>query len=197
MPISILVLKEDEEAYALSKKLQETSIPIVSIELVEPGLAKNNPKTQSPIQENSVKRENTAPNIKRLKIDDVKLLNPKIARKNRQNTMALWLMPFGFIAGITFSGMTNLHTFSEFGFNFLGSFGEVLIGGLLGMGSGWIGSFFAASSVNPYKKDIESLRKRHEQGKWLLVLKTPLETEIPWKAIKEINPLEIVQLNEL
>ena len=44
-------------------------------------------------------------------------------------------MPFGFIAGIAFSNMTNLSTFSFLGLN---NIGESLIGGLLGMGSGYL-----------------------------------------------------------
>ena len=59
--------------------------------------------------------------------------------------MARWLMPFGFIAGIAFSKMTNLSTFSFIGLN---NIGESLIGGLLGMGSGYLGSIFASASIN-------------------------------------------------
>ena len=52
---------------------------------------------------------------KKVNINEVKLLNPKLSRKDRQKKMSLWLMPFGFIAGLTFSGKTNLQTFSGFG----------------------------------------------------------------------------------
>ena len=193
MPISILVLKEDDKAYDLSNRLQEALIPIVNIELIEPP-SRNNLSSQE-LKQNFplVKEEKGSYFVKRLKIDDVKLLNPKISSRNRQKLMAFWLMPFGLIAGITFSGMTDLNTFSRFGFN---SYGEIIISGLLGMGSGLIGSFFAASSVNPYKKDIESLRKRNEQGQWLLLLQTPFETDLPWQIIREIDPIEVVQINE-
>ena len=59
--------------------------------------------------------------------------------------MKNWLMPFGFLAGLSFSNMTNLTTFSFLNLN---TFGESLVGGLLGLGSGYIGSFFAAGSIN-------------------------------------------------
>ena len=54
-------------------------------------------------------------------------LNPAFARQRRQKGMALWLIPFGFLAGLTFTQITDLHTFSA-----LGPWGEPLIGGLLG-----------------------------------------------------------------
>ena len=101
-------------------------------------------------------------------------------------------MPFGFLAGLTFSGMTNLKTFAGLGLN---SWGEAVSGGVLGMISGWIGSFFASRSVNPSKEDIKGLVKRNKEGFWLILLETPLEIELPWQAIQEINPREIINLN--
>ena len=46
--------------------------------------------------------------------EETELLN---AKKN----MSRWLMPFGFIAGIAFSNMTNLSTFSFLGLNNIGA----------------------------------------------------------------------------
>ncbi len=194
MAIAILVLTSEAQAYAFSKRVQNDQIPIASIELVEPlQLKKNISQNEIPDKENELDAQKRFL-IKKVKINDVKLLNPKLSQKIRQKNMSLWLMPFGLIAGLTFAGMTNLNTFSKFGFSQLG---EVILGGLLGMGSGWIGSFFASSSVNPYKKDIESLRKKHEQGKWLLILQTGFEVDLPWGIIREIEPIELVRLNEL
>ena len=106
--------------------------------------------------------------------------------------MSTWLMPFGFIAGLTFAGMTNLNTFSNLGFS---KASEPFIGGLVGMGSGWIGSFIGARSVNTSKEDLKSLFKRNEQGFWLILLETPLEIELPWGAINQTNPIETVNLH--
>ena len=48
----------------------------------------------------------------------------------------------GFFAGCTFTQITTLDTFASFG-----SWGEAFIGGLMGMGSGLMGSYAAAASV--------------------------------------------------
>ena len=48
-------------------------------------------------------------------IDSVELLNPNLTRRRRQKAMARWLMPFGFMAGLTFTKITNLTTFAGFG----------------------------------------------------------------------------------
>ena len=83
--------------------------------------------------------------IKSQLMEEIRILNPKLDRKLRQKDMSRWLMPFGFIAGIAFSNMTNLSTFSFLGLN---NIGETLIGGLLGMGSGYLGSVVSSASIN-------------------------------------------------
>ena len=133
--------------------------------------------------------------IKSISIDKVQLLNPKLSGKKRQRNMALWLMPFGLVAGLTFSKMTGLNTFSEIG---LGSIGEPLIAGFLGMSSGLIGSYVASASVNPEKDDyVWSLRKRSQEGEWLVIIETPFEVELPWSIVQEVSPVEIVRLRDL
>ena len=59
--------------------------------------------------------------FKSQKFEDIRILNPKLDRKIRQKEMSIWLMPFGFIAGIAFSNMTNLSTFSFLGLNTSGN----------------------------------------------------------------------------
>ena len=125
-------------------------------------------------------------------IEKVPLLNPELSKKNRQQSMALLLIPFGFITGLTFTAMTGLTTFSDLGVNFLG---ERITGGLVGMVSGWMGSYVGAASVRPKNvEDINSLRKLHEQGLWLMLLETPSEVELPWNLLQEVEPTEIVRL---
>ena len=103
-------------------------------------------------------------------------------------------MPFGFIAGLTFSQMTGLETFSGIG---LGKIGEPIIGSILGMGSGWIGSYTAAASVGSENEDeIKGLQRRNQEGFWLLILETPPEIDLPWQFIKNISPLETVRMSE-
>jgi len=183
--ICILVLEGEKTAYELWEKLKKNSTPITNFQLIEPSQNKTNaPPLANPTQSIDLPRK--------VKIKDVKLLNPKISKKDRQKSMSLWLMPFGFLAGLIFSGMTDLKTFSTFGFK---QSLEPFIGAILGMISGWIGSFFAAGSVGSSQDDLKGIIQRNEQGFWLLLLETPLEIEVPWHLIKAINPIEIVPLD--
>ena len=119
-------------------------------------------------------------------------LNPATARRQRQRTMARWLMPFGFLAGLTFTQITDLHTF-----DFFGSWGEPVIGGLLGMGSGLMGSFAAAASVVSEEEDrLRILRNRLEEGNWLLLLEQASGQEVPWTLVQQARPKAVIRLGE-
>ncbi len=194
MTICMIVLKNEQQAYELKEKLSSISASILKFELIAP--SNTNQKINFASSEKSISTsiKSDSYTLKKNNINDIKLLNPKLSRNERQKKMVLWLMPFGFIAGITFAGMTNLTTFSRFGFN---SFWETIFGGFLGMVSGWIGSFFASASVNTNKQDIDSLRKLNEKGFWLILLETPFETEPPWNIIKQIDPEDVVSMNQL
>jgi len=125
-------------------------------------------------------------------IAEVAELNPALARKLRQRGMARWLLPFGFFAGLTFTFITDLDTFA-----FAGDLGSHLIGGLLGLGSGWMGSFAAAASVTSEVDDrVRALRNRLEEGNWLLLLETASGVEIPWTRLQEAKPRAVVRLND-
>ena len=121
-------------------------------------------------------------------------MNPTLARKDRQKTLASWLIPFGFIAGLSFSQMTYLKTFADMGFpNQL----ENLLGGIVGMISGAIGSFFSAGGISQETNDdLRAIRKKSEGGCWLLILELPLEIEPPWGILKEIDSLEIITIGK-
>lgn len=122
----------------------------------------------------------------------VERLDPGAARRRRQRGMARWLIPFGFLAGVTFTQITDLHTFDA-----VGSWGEPLIGGLLGLGSGWMGSFAAAASVSSEEDDrIRSLRNRLEEGCWLLLLEPRPGAELPWTLLQQARPRAVVRLGE-
>jgi hypothetical protein len=125
-------------------------------------------------------------------LEEVDALNPALSRQRRQRGMALWLIPFGFLAGLTFTQITDLHTFSA-----LGPWGEPLVGGLLGMGSGWLGSFVAAASVTSEGDDrIRTLRNRLAEGSWLLIVQPAMGTEVPWSLLREAQPKAMVRLDE-
>ena len=125
-------------------------------------------------------------------IAEVAELNPALTRKLRQRSMATWLIPFGFFAGLTFTFITDLDTFA-----FAGEIGSHLIGGLLGLGSGWMGSFAAAASVSSEADDrVRALRNRLEEGNWLLLVEMPNGFEMPWTRLQEAHPRAVVRLNE-
>jgi hypothetical protein len=125
-------------------------------------------------------------------ISTVAELNPALARQRRQRSMATWLIPFGFLAGLTFTFITDLDTFA-----FAGPFGSHLIGGLLGLGSGWMGSFAAAASVSSESDDrVRALRNRLDEGNWLLLIETATGVEMPWTRLQDARPRAVVRLNE-
>ncbi|WP_269623369.1 hypothetical protein [Prochlorococcus marinus] len=187
MAICVLVLNNEKKAYEFWEKLQGGATQITNFQVIAPNSEKEEQSSEF------IKKPSTSlPQT--VKIKDVKLLNPRLSQKERQKKMSIWLMPFGFVAGLTFAKMTNLNTFSDLG---LAKSSESLFGGLLGMASGWIGSFFASRSVNTFNEELKSLLKRNEQGLWLILLETPFEIEMPWTLIKEINPIEIVNLDQI
>ncbi len=187
MSTCVIVLKEKQPAKELLLKLREAQTPIVSCDLVEP--LKNKTDSYNSAQ-GSLGEEFT----NQLSFNNVKLFNPNLARKDRQKTLATWLVPFGFITGLSFSQMTGLETFSNLGFP--NQF-EKLLGGLVGMISGWLGSFFSAGSVNQeINDDLRALRKKSEQGLWLLILETPIEIDPPWNVLKEIKNIEIISIGK-
>ena len=185
MSTCVIVFKGKQPAKELLLKLRGAQTPILNCDLIEP---LNNDMVSEDI--NLEASEQVF--INQLNFNNVKLFNPKLAKNDRQKALATWLIPFGFIAGLSFSQMTDLKTFAEMGFP--NQF-EKLLGGLVGMISGWLGSFFAAGGISQENKDdIRALRKKSEQGFWLLVLELPIEIELPWQILKEINCLEVITI---
>ncbi len=190
MTICIVVLPEKSAAKQLFESLKEGGTPLLECKLVPPNLSEKSSGEKGSADSVLSNTDNVLPE---LSIDQVELLNPKLTRRNRQKSMSLWLMPFGFLAGLTFAKMTGLQTFENLG---IGSFGEPIAGGLLGMGSGWLGSQVASASVNSINKDdLRSIKKLNEDGQWLLLLETPFEVEPPWRTIQEVNPIQVVRLS--
>jgi len=183
----VIVFKERQPAKELVIKLREAQTPILNFDLIEP--------LNNKIDDIDLRMENSEDIfINELNFDNIKLLNPTLARKDRQKALATWLIPFGFIAGLSFSLMTDLKTFAEIGFP---TQLEKLLGGLVGMISGWLGSFFAAGGVDQESNDdIRALRKKSEQGFWLLILELPIEIDLPWGIIKEANCIEIINIGK-
>ncbi|BEV36717.1 hypothetical protein [Synechococcus sp. M16CYN] len=166
MPVCVLVVSDQTAVEELNQQLRETKVPLTQCLAISP-------------------EGNT--------IDRVKMLSPNLTRQLRQKVMARWLMPFGFLAGVTFTQITNLTTFASFG-----PWGEILISGLLGMGSGLMGSYAAAASVNfDDDNSVRILRNRLEEGRWLVLLETPDSIELPWQVIRRSRPQQVIRLNVL
>ncbi len=185
MSTFVIILKEKKPAKELLLKLREAQTPILNCDLVEPLDNKSDYKNANLDTTEEVFANQSS-------FNNIKLLNPALAQKDRQKTLATWLIPFGFIAGLSFSYMTDLKTFADMGFpNQL----EKLLGGLVGMISGALGSFFSAGGISQETvDDLRAIRKKSEEGFWLLMLELPLEIELPWSILKEIDNLEIITL---
>ena len=161
----VAVLAAHDQLQALRNQLAELSPPPLSLLAIGPG---------------------------ELALEQVERLNPSQARTRRQKQMALWLIPFGFFAGVMFTFITDLHTFA-----FAGPLGEPLISGLLGLGSGWMGSFAAAASVPSEDDDqVRILRNRLQEGNWLLLLETRNGVELPWRLLQQAGARALVRLSE-
>ena len=190
MAICVVVFKENQKVINLIRELQDAETPLSDCKIILPS-----PSTEEIGNIQKLDQEQNYRYLQPVDIETVKLLSPKLQRSLRQKVMAFWLMPFGFFAGLAFTQMTDLKTFSNLG---LGNLGELLIGGILGMGSGLIGSYVSASSVNSDKNDdVGSLRKLNKNGLWLILLETPIEFDLPWKIIKDCEPINIVKLNRI
>ena len=190
MSTFVITLKEKKPAKELLLKLREAQTPILNCDLVEPLDNKSEHENSNP--EISEEFEEVFTN--QSTFNNIKLLNPAIARKDRQKTLATWLIPFGFIAGLSFSQMTDLKTFADMGFpNQL----EKLLGGLVGMISGALGSFFSAGGISQETADdLRALQKKSEEGFWLLILELPIEIEPPWAILKETDSLEVITIGK-
>ena len=188
MAICVVLFKDVEQAIELKTELQNTLKNLIKLQLIKPKVSEYSQK-----KPNLLKEEHLTEELQLKNIDEIKLLNPKLAKKLRQKTMAFWLMPFGFITGLAFTKMTGLKTFANLGFD---PIAEPLIGSFLGMGSGLLGSYIASGSVNPnVNEDIGTLKKLNKEGLWLLLLETPQEIELPWNIIKDSKNYKIMRLN--
>ncbi|MBW4446230.1 MAG: hypothetical protein KME38_04935 [Spirirestis rafaelensis WJT71-NPBG6] len=99
--------------------------------------------------------------------DEFGLIDPNEEAKKQVRLMAVWLVPFGFFAGFTFSFITGLQTFA-----WAGEIGNHIIGGLLGAISGGLGSVVSGGGVGLIIGGGDALpyRNRLDAGKYLIVV---------------------------
>ena len=186
MTKSIVLYEDLEKCIQLFNVFKEKSVLLHEAILIPPSNAKISP------DQTKLLNESANNFIKSQLIEEIRILNPKLDRKLRQQDMSKWLMPFGFIAGIAFTNMTNLSTFSFLGLN---DIGETLIGGLLGMGSGYLGSVVSSASINLNRnKELRSIINLNKEGKWLVLLENQIGTELPWALIKQSEAKDIIFL---
>ena len=163
MTIAVVVLDHHQDLCTLRQSLAELPTPLTRLQSVGPG--------ETPFAQ-------------------VEELNPQLRQQRLQKTMAFWLLPFGFFAGVTFTVMTDLDTFA-----FAGPWGNRLIGGLLGLAAGLLGSFAARSDVDSSNEDrLRQLRNRSEEGFWLLVVESASGQDMPWKELQRVRPQAVVAL---
>ncbi|MGE5657771.1 MAG: hypothetical protein ACM37W_14285 [Actinomycetota bacterium] len=100
--------------------------------------------------------------------DEYGLIDPNEEAVKQVKLMAFWLVPFGFVAGFTFSLITGLETFA-----WAGEIGNHVIGGFLGAIGGAMGSLFVGGGVGLVFGGGDALpyRNRLNAGKYLVVVK--------------------------
>jgi hypothetical protein len=121
--------------------------------------------------------------------DDYGLIDPKTQASRLAKLMSFWLVPFGFLAGFTFSVITQLNTFP-----WAGEIGNHLIGGLLGAASGAMGSFFVGGGVGLTSGSGDALpyRNRLDEGKYLIMVRgTEALTKQATNVLRPLNPENI------
>ncbi|WP_413172005.1 hypothetical protein [Anabaena azotica] len=121
--------------------------------------------------------------------DEFGLIDPKEEAKKQARLMAFWLVPFGFFAGFTFSFITGLDTFA-----WAGEIGNHVIGGLLGAGSGAMGSVFVGGGVGLVSGGGDALpyRNRLDAGKYIIVVQgSETLTRQATRILRQFDPENI------
>lgn len=121
--------------------------------------------------------------------DEFGLIDPADQAWQQVRLMALWLVPFGFIAGFGFNAITGLDTFP-----WAGAVGNKVLGGLLGAGSGAMGAFFVGGGAGAAlgSGDALSYRNRLNAGKYLLVVQgSDTDIRVATPIIRRFRPENI------
>lgn len=121
--------------------------------------------------------------------DEFGLIDPNEQAKKQTQFMAIWLVPFGFFAGVTFSLLTGLDTFA-----WAGEIGNHIIGGLLGAVAGAMGSAFAGGGVGLLVGSGDALpyRNRLNAGKYLIVVQgSEILTRQATRVLRQFEPENI------
>jgi len=117
--------------------------------------------------------------------DEYGLIDPNEQALKQARFMSYWLVPFGFIAGASFSVITGLNTFA-----WAGEIGDHVIGGFLGAASGALGSFLVGGGAGLAFGGGDALpyRNRLNAGKYLVVVQG--SQSLTQKATAILTPLK-------
>ncbi|MEO0376295.1 MAG: hypothetical protein AAF329_17070 [Cyanobacteria bacterium P01_A01_bin.17] len=120
------------------------------------------------------------------------LFDPTLLKWQSMKRMMLWLLPFGFFAGVTFNQITQLTIVPG-----LGSVGDGFIGGLFGLGAAAMGSFAYGGGAQLYlDKDLVPYAKRLEKGKYLVIVKGSQRLIQDAKRVLRVLDPEIMTIYE-
>ena len=100
--------------------------------------------------------------------DEYGLIDPNEEAWKQIKRLALWTVPFGFVAGFSFNLITGLDTFP-----WAGVLGNQIIGGFLGAGAGAMGGYYigGGEGIGIGSGEAMTYRKRLSQGKNLVVVR--------------------------
>lgn len=118
--------------------------------------------------------------------DEFGLIDPNEEAKKQTNQLAYWIIPFGFIAGFAFNLQTDIQLIE-----WIGPFGNHLLGGIFGALAGAMGSFFVGGSMGLMTGSGDALpyRNRLNAGKYLIVVKgTETLTRQATKLLRQFQP---------
>jgi hypothetical protein len=121
--------------------------------------------------------------------DEFGFIDPTVSAKKQATLMSYWLVPFGFIAGVTFSVATQYNLFP-----WAGMIGNHIFGGIFGAIAGAMGSFFVGGGVGLSSGGGDALpyRNRLKQGKYILAVQgAPNLTNQATRILKTLNPESI------
>lgn len=126
--------------------------------------------------------------------DEFGLIDPNEQAIKQTKLMALWLVPFGFVAGFTFSVITDLNTFA-----WAGEIGDHVIGGILGAVAGGLGSIVSGGGTGLIFGGGDALpyRNRLNAGKYIIVVRGSdgLTKQATW-ILRNFEPENLQGYNE-
>ncbi|WP_107668825.1 hypothetical protein [Cyanothece sp. BG0011] len=116
--------------------------------------------------------------------DEFGFIDPAQQAKKRATLMAIWLVPFGFVAGYTFDLITGVNSF-----DWAGEPWNHVLGGFAGAIAGGMGSVFVGGGVGLSVGSGDALpyRNRLNAGKYLIVVEGA--TILKNKATSILRPL--------